>query len=221
MYGKKTFGLTLPLVTKSDGTKFGKTESGTIWLDPAKTSPYAFYQFWMNTADEDAYKFMRYFTFLSIQRIEEIEKHDAEIQGRITGQGILAEEVTLLIHGAEALQSAKRITDALFSGDLGSLSEQELEQIKLDGLPSSDLVLADIAETPLTSLFTECGMVKAGREVKDALGRNAVLINGEAKGAADNMSTADSFSADKALFGRLFLVKLGKKKHHLFEIKES
>ncbi len=219
MYGKQTFGITLPLVTKSDGTKFGKTESGTIWLDPTKTSPYAFYQFWMNTADADAYKFMRYFTFLSIQRIEEIEQHDAEIQGRKTGQGILAEEVTRLIHGEEALQSAKRITEALFSGDLATLSEQELEQIKLDGLPSSDLVLADIAETPLTSLFTECGMVKAGREVKDALGRNAVLINGEAKGAADNMTTAESFSVDKALYGRFFLVKLGKKKHHLFEIK--
>jgi tyrosyl-tRNA synthetase len=219
MYGKQTFGLTLPLVTKSDGTKFGKTESGTIWLDPAKTSPYAFYQFWMNTADADAYKFMRYFTFLSIERIEEIEKHDAEIQGRKTAQGILAEEVTRLIHGEEALQSAKRITEALFSGDLATLSEQELEQIKLDGLPSSDLDLSDIAETPLTSLFTECGMVKAGREVKDALGRNAVLINGEAKGVADNMSTAESFAVEKALYGRFFLVKLGKKKHHLFEIK--
>jgi tyrosyl-tRNA synthetase len=221
MYGKQTFGITLPLVTKSDGTKFGKTESGTIWLDPTKTSPYAFYQFWLNTADADTYKFMGYFTFLSIERIAEIEEIDANIQGRKTGQAILAEEVTRLIHGNEALESAKRITEALFSGDLAKLSEQELEQIKLDGLPSSDLVLADIAETPLTSLFTECGMVKAGREVKDALGRNAVLINGEAKGAADNMSTAESFTADKALYGRFFLVKLGKKKHHLFEIKQS
>ena len=219
MYGKQAFGITLPLVTKSDGTKFGKTESGTIWLDPAKTSPYAFYQFWMNTADADVYKFMRYFTFLSIERIAEIEQHDSKIQGRKTAQGILAEEVTCLIHGDEALQSAKRITDALFSGDLATLSEQELEQIKLDGLPSSDLVLADIVEKPLTSLFTECGMVKAGREIKDALGRNAVLINGEAKGAADNMTTAKSFSVDKALYGRFFLVKVGKKKHHLFEIK--
>jgi tyrosyl-tRNA synthetase len=221
MYGKKTFGLTLPLVTKSDGTKFGKTESGTIWLDPTKTSPYAFYQFWMNTADEDAYKFMRYFTFLTIERIEEIEKHDTEVQGRKTGQGILAEEVTRLIHGDEALQSARRITESLFSGDLAMLSEAELEQIKLDGLPSSDLVLADITEKPLTTLFAECGMVKTGREVKDALGRNAVLVNGEAKGAADNMSTVESFTVNKALYGRFFLVKLGKKKHHLFEIKES
>lgn len=219
MYGKQVFGLTLPLVTKSDGTKFGKTESGTIWLDSSKTSPYAFYQFWLNTADADAYSFLRYFTFLSIEKIEEIEKHDAEIQGRKTAQAILADEVTRIVHGEESLQSAKRITEALFSGDLAALSEQELEQIKLDGLPSSDLVLSDIAETPLTTLFADCGLVKAGREVKDALGRNAVFINGEAKGAEDNMNTAQSFAAEKALFGRFFLVKLGKKKHHLFEIK--
>lgn len=219
MYSKQVFGLTLPLVTKSDGTKFGKTESGTIWLDPAKTSPYAFYQFWMNTADADVYKFMRYFTFLSVERIAEIEAHDAELQGRKTAQPILAEEVTRLIHGDEALESAKRITEALFSGDIASLTEQELEQIKLDGLPSSDLDIAAIGETPMTSLFAECGMVKAGREVKDALGRNAVLINGAAKGAEDNMKTAEIFTKDNALFGRFFMVKLGKKKHHLFEIK--
>ena len=219
MYSKQVFGLTLPLVTKSDGTKFGKTESGTIWLDPTKTSPYAFYQFWMNTADADVYKFMRYFTFLSVERIAEIEAHDAELQGRKTAQPILAEEVTRLIHGDEALESAKRITEALFSGDIASLTEQELEQIKLDGLPSSDLDISAIGEIPMTSLFAECGMVKAGREVKDALGRNAVLINGAAKGAEDNMKTAEIFTKDNALFGRFFMVKLGKKKHHLFEIK--
>lgn len=218
MYSKQVFGLTLPLVTKSDGTKFGKTESGTIWLDPTKTSPYAFYQFWMNTADADAYKFLRYFTFLSIERIAEIEAADAEVQGRKTAQPILAEEVTRLVHGEEALESAKRITQALFSGDLADLSEAELEQIKLDGLPSSDLVLDGLADIPMTSLFADCGMVKAGREVKDALGRNAVLVNNEAKGMDDNMKCAEVFAAGKALFGRFFLVKLGKKKHHLFEI---
>jgi len=220
MYSKQTFGLTMPLVTKSDGTKFGKTESGTIWLDASKTSPYAFYQFWMNTADADAYKFLRYFTFLPVEKIAEIEAADAEIQGRKTAQPILAEEVTRLVHGEDALASAKRITQALFSGDLAELSENELEQIKLDGLPSSDLVLGGLSEIPMTSLFADCGMVKAGREVKDALGRNAVLINGDAKGMEDNMKCAEVFAADKALFGRFFLVKLGKKKYHLFEMKK-
>lgn len=220
MYGKQAFGLTMPLVTKSDGTKFGKTESGTIWLDASKTSPYAFYQFWMNTADADAYKFLRYFTFLPVEKIAEIEAADADIQGRKTAQPILAEEVTRLVHGDDALASAKRITQALFSGDLAELSENELEQIKLDGLPSSDLALDGLAEIPMTSLFADCGMVKAGREVKDALGRNAVLVNGEAKGMEDNMQCADIFAADKALYGRFFLVKLGKKKYHLFEVKK-
>ncbi|WP_430460456.1 tyrosine--tRNA ligase [Thalassolituus sp. LLYu03] len=218
MYGKQVFGLTLPLVTKADGTKFGKTESGTIWLDPAKTSPYAFYQFWLNTADADVYKFLRYFTFLPIAQIEEIEATDAGIQGRKTAQPILADEVTRLVHGEEALQSAKRITEALFSGDIAQLSEKELEQIKLDGLPSSDLTLAGLDAIPMTTLFAECGLATAGREVKDALTRNAVTINGEAKGMDDNMKAAEAFAADKALFGRFFLVKLGKKKYHLFEI---
>lgn len=214
----QTFGLTVPLVTKSDGTKFGKTESGAVWLDPKKTSPYSFYQFWLNTADADAYKFLKYFTFLSIERINEIEAHDAQIQGRKTAQGILADEVTRLVHGEEALQSAKRITEALFSGDLAQLSEQELEQIKLDGLPSSTLDPKELADKPLTTLFTECGMVGAGREVKDALSRNSVWINGVAKSEADNMSAASIFMPANALYGRFFLVKLGKKKHHLFEI---
>lgn len=216
--GAQTFGLTVPLVTKSDGTKFGKTESGAVWLDPAKTSPYSFYQFWMNTADADVYKFMRYFTFIPVERIAEIEAHDATIEGRKTAQPILAEEVTRLVHGEEALQSARRITEALFSGDIAQLSEAELEQIKLDGLPSSDLQLNGLTDMPMTTLFTDSGMVKAGREVKDALGRNAIFINGAAQGAEDNMKTAEVFSPEKALYGRFFLVKVGKKKYHLFEI---
>ena len=217
-YGGQTYGLTLPLVTKSDGTKFGKTESGTIWLDAAKTSPYAFYQFWLNTADVDSIKFLRYFTFLSLQQIEDIEVQDKEAQGRPKAAGILAEEVTRLIHGEEGLVAAQRITQALFSGDTTSLSEDDLQQLRLDGLPSSDLVLKDLVDKPLTTLLTECGMVKVGREVKDALGRNAVLVNGVAKGLEDNNASVDCFAKENALFDRFFLVKLGKKKYHLLEI---
>src|SRR5690606_21857515 len=104
---------------------------------------------------------------------------------------------------------------------IAQLSEQELEQIKLDGLPSSDLTLAGLDAVPMTTLFTECGMVTAGREVKDALSRNAVTINGEAKGVEDNMQAAAAFAPAKALFGRFFLVTLGKKKYHLFDIATS
>ena len=215
--GAQTYGLTVPLVTKADGTKFGKTESGAVWLDPAKTSPYAFYQFWMNTADADAYKFLRYFTFLPVETIAEIEAHDATIQGRKTAQPILADEVTRLVHGEDALQSAKRITEALFSGDVANLSEQELEQIKQDGLPSSDLDTSGLAEKPLTSLLSEAGLGQ-GKQIKDALGRKAVIVNGAELGMDDLMKGAEIFTPEKALYGRFFLVRMGKKKYHLFEL---
>jgi tyrosyl-tRNA synthetase len=218
MNGKQVFGLTLPLVTKSDGTKFGKTETGTIWLDAKKTSPYAFYQFWLSTVDADAYKFLKYFTFLSVEEIDEIEKTDAQLQGRKTAQGILAKEVTQLLHGEEGLAGAQRITDALFSGDAASLSEADLEQIKQDGLPSSDLIAEDFTDKPLTSLLAEAGMGQ-GKQVKDALGRSAVVINGAPYGMDALMAGPDIFAKDKALYGRFFMVKLGKKKHHLFELK--
>lgn len=218
MNGNQVFGLTLPLVTKSDGTKFGKTESGTIWLDAKKTSPYAFYQFWLNTADADAYKFLKYFTFLSIAEIDAIEAEDAEIQGRKTVQPILAREVTKLLHGEEGLTAAMRITDALFSGDAAQLSENDLEQIKLDGLPSSDLAAADLTDKPLTSLLSEAGLGQ-GKQIKDALGRNAVVVNGKGYGIDALMAAPEIFSQENALFGRFFITKLGKKKHHLFELK--
>lgn len=217
MNRQQVFGLTLPLVTKADGTKFGKTESGTIWLDAKKTSQYAFYQFWLNTADADVYKFLRYFTFLSEAEIVAIEEKDKAAEGRPEGQGILAKEVTKLVHGEDGLAAAERITQAMFQGTLAELSESDLEQLALDGLPSSSLP-ADFAEKPLTTILAEGGMVKAGREVKDALGRNAVFVNGEAKGAEDNMKAAEVFDSGKALYGKFFLVKLGKKKNHLFTL---
>jgi tyrosyl-tRNA synthetase len=183
-----------------------------------KTSQYAFYQFWLNTADADVYKFLSYFTFLSPERVAEIEAVDQKTQGRPQGQAILAIEVTKLVHGEVGLIAAQRITEAMFSGDIGSLSEEDLEQLKLDGLPASDLSRVELAEKPLTSLLTDCGMVKAGREVKDALGRKAVLINGVAKGAEDNMKAQECFAKSTALFGRFYIVKLGKKKYHLLEV---
>ncbi len=214
----RTFGLTVPLITKADGTKFGKTEGGAVWLDPKKTSQYAFYQFWMNTADADVYRFLQFFTFLPIEEIEAIKKADEERDGRPEAQKILAVEATRLVHGEEGLAAAQRITEALFSGDLSDLSEQDLEQLALDGLPSAKVKREVLEGQPMTQLFAEVGMVKSGKQVKDALGRNAVLFNGEARGAADNMNLPECFAVDKAMYGRFFLVKLGKKNHFLFEI---
>lgn len=214
----KCFGLTVPLITKADGTKFGKTEAGAVWLDPKKTSPYSFYQFWLNVADADVYKFLSYFTFIPLAEIEAIKAADDAAEGRPQAQGVLAREVTKLVHGDPGLAAAQRITAALFSGDLGDLSEQDFEQLSQDGLPFSELPRERLEDMPLTLLLTDCGMVKAGREVKDALGRNSVLINGVAMGPADNMNNAKNFASEKALYGRFFMVRLGKKKYHLFEL---
>ena len=216
--GEQVFGLTLPLVTKADGTKFGKTESGTIWLDPAKTSPYAFYQFWLNTADADVYKFLRYFTFLSVERIAEIEEADKQAEGRPQAQSVLAKEVTALVHGQEGLQAAERITASLFSGNISDLAEQDLQQLQLDGLPFNSLQRSALADAPLTQLLVDSGMVKSGKQVKDALGKGSILINGRAIGSESNMDVPACFEEADALYGKYFVCRLGKKKYHLFEV---
>ena len=216
-YGGKAYGLTLPLVTKSDGTKFGKTESGTIWLDANKTSPYAFYQFWLNTADADAYKFLKYFTFLSVEDIDALEEKDKAAAGRPEAQAVLAREVTRLVHGEDGLAGAERITKALFSGDAAELSADDYRQLAQDGLPSYVVSPGDLEE-PLTSLLVKVGLAGSGKQVKDALQRKALLVNGDAFGAEDNMSGVTIFSAANAKYGSYFLVRLGKKKYALLTL---
>ncbi|WP_027950442.1 tyrosine--tRNA ligase [Haliea salexigens] len=216
MYGNAVYGLTMPLITKADGTKFGKTESGTVWLDPARTSPYAFYQFWLGTADVDVYRFLKYFTFLPVAEIDALQQADEQRQGRPEAQAVLAREVTALVHGDEGLSAAQRITAALFSDDLASLSATDLEQLRLDGLPASELPGANALPATLTQLLTEAGMATSGKQVKDALTRNAVLCNGRPVGWAENESPAAVFELAHALHGRYYVVRLGKKKYHLF-----
>ena len=211
------FGLTSPLITKADGSKFGKTESGTVLLNAGKTSPYSFYQFWLNVADEDVYKFLRYFTFLSLEGIEDIERSDRDSDKKPEAQRILAREVTELVHGKLGVEAALRISDALFSGDPNKLSKKDFEQMCQDGISSSSVDEEGLLQKPLTQILTDCGMVKAGREVKDALGRHSVFVNGIPQGNSDNMKAREIFSKEKALHGRFFLVRLGKKKYHLFE----
>jgi tyrosyl-tRNA synthetase len=217
LHGNQVFGLTMPLITKTDGTKFGKTESGTIWLDPARTSPYAFYQFWLGTADADAYKFLKYFTFMDVADIDAIEQADAERQGRPEGQSVLAREVTRLVHGQAGLLAAERITESLFSGSIDALAESDMLQLRQDGLPASTVARDEFPET-LTQMLTDAGMASSGKQVKDALGRSAVMVNNKALGWADNAAVANCFAPASALFGRFYLVKLGKKKYHLFEV---
>ena len=129
MEQNQVYGVTVPLVTKSDGTKFGKTETGTVWISANMTSPYALYQFWLNVADADVYRYLKFYSFLSVNEIEEIEQSDKNSQGRREAQGILAAEVTELLHGATGLTAAKRISDALFSGDIAQLTNEDLDPV--------------------------------------------------------------------------------------------
>ena len=214
LHGKQVFGLTLPLVTKADGTKFGKTESGTIWLDATKTSPYAFYQFWLGTADADVYRFLRYFTFLPVDDIVAIEQADREREGRPEAQRILAREVTRLVHGEAGLTAAERITEALFSGAPDTLAEADLQQLALDGLPSNHFARDDFPPT-FSQLLTQVG-VAAGKQVKDALVREAIWVNGQPVSGGPTTNCDAALDKAQSLHGRYFLIRFGKKKYHLF-----
>ncbi|MFO0325693.1 MAG: tyrosine--tRNA ligase [Burkholderiales bacterium] len=207
LHRAQVYGLTLPLVVKADGTKFGKTESGTIWLDAKRTSPYAFYQFWLNTADADVYTFMRYFTFLPVAEIAAIEAADAAREGKREGQRILAEQVTELVHGKAALEAAQRITASLFSGDVSALTESDLAQLAQDGMPSAD-VAASI--DGLTDVLAASGLAKSKTEAKTFIQSGSVAINGHKVDAIDH-----KIGSSEKLFGRFTLLRRGKKNYSL------
>ncbi|MDF0606860.1 tyrosine--tRNA ligase [Neisseriaceae bacterium TC5R-5] len=203
------YGLTMPLVTKADGTKFGKTESGTIWLDAKKTSPYAFYQFWLGTADADVYQFLRYFTFLSVAEIAAIEAADQARDSKPEAQRILAEQLTTLVHGSAALAAAQRITQSLFNNDLSSLTAEDFAQLAQDGLPSLQLPLS---ASSLIDALAAGGLAKSKSEARTFIQSGAVSING-----IKNDSLEHQFTDSDTLFSRYTLLKRGKKNYALIE----
>ena len=200
-------GLTLPLITKADGTKFGKTEAGAIWLDPKKTSPYAFYQFWLNTSDADVYRFLRFFTFLPVDRIADIEAADRASGQKPEAQRILAEEATRLVHGAAALQAAQRISASLFSGELGGLTEGDLEQLAQDGMPG---VTLDTAGDSLIDALVGAGLAKSKSEARTFIQGGSVAVNGTRVDAIDHR-----FASRERLYGRFTILRRGKKHYGL------
>lgn len=204
--GEQVMGMTLPLITKSDGTKFGKTESGTVWLDPEQTSPYNFYQFWLNTDDSDVYRFLRYYTFISCNEIDEIEANDRTVSGKPQAQKILAEAVTRFVHGSEGLKTAQRISQVLFSGEVATLTLHELEQLALDGLPCIQIS----PEEPLDSVLVTGGLVGSKRQARELIEQGAVRLNGE---RAAQTRLEESF----ALFDTYWVVQKGKKHFCLFK----
>lgn len=175
MYGEtEAYGLTIPLVVKSDGKKFGKTEGGAVWLDAAKTSPYEFYQFWINTTDDDVIKFLKYFTFLEQEEIEALEKSLNEAPHLREAQKALAENVTRFIHGQDALDDAIRISQALFAGDLQSLSASELKE----GFKDVPQVELSSETRNIVEIIVETGISSSKRQAREDVNNGAIYING-------------------------------------------
>ncbi|RAP74929.1 tyrosine--tRNA ligase [Paenibacillus montanisoli] len=208
MGGSGAFGMTMPLVTKSDGKKFGKTESGAIWLDRNKTSVYQFYQFWINTDDNDVVKFLKYFTFLSKAEIEALEAELQQHPERRAAQRELAREVTKLVHGADAVVTAEKITQALFSGEFVQLSEEELIEALRD-MPTT-VFAADQEESHLMSLLVEVGAAPSKRQAKQDIDGGAVYVNGQKQSGSDTV-----IPKDQRLHGKYLVIRRGKKNYFL------
>ncbi|BDG46137.1 MULTISPECIES: tyrosine--tRNA ligase [Parageobacillus] len=206
----KAFGLTVPLVTKADGTKFGKTESGAVWLDKEKTSPYEFYQFWINTDDRDVIKYLKYFTFLSKEEIEELEKQLQKAPEQRAAQKALAEEMTKLVHGEDALKQAVRISEALFSGSVSQLTGEEIEQGFKD-VPSFEY---EGEEVPLVELLVMAKIVPSKRQAREDIANGAIYINGER--VQDINAT---ITKANRIEGRFTIIRRGKKKYYLIRYK--
>lgn len=207
MYGQtEAFGLTIPLVTKSDGKKFGKSESGAVWLDPEKTSPYEFYQFWINQSDEDVIKFLKYFTFLDKEEIDRLEQSKEEAPHLREAQKALAENVTKFIHGEEALNDAIRISKALFSGDLKSLTGKELKE----GFKDVPQVSLSSETTNIIEALIETGIATSKRQAREDVNNGAIYINGERQQSVDY-----ELSNDDKIDNEFTIIRRGKKKYFM------
>ncbi|HSE92753.1 MAG TPA: tyrosine--tRNA ligase [Methylomirabilota bacterium] len=206
--GAAAYGLTQPLVTKADGEKFGKTESGTVWLDPAKTSPYEMFQFWLNTADADVATYLKYFTFLTLDEIEQLAEATRRAPQEREAQRVLAERVTDIVHGQPARREAERITAALFRGDVRSLSEAELEHVTRT-LPTAPLPApVPGVLVPLVDVLTASGLAGSRRAARELITTGAIQVNGDrVRDAAARVSSHD------ALHGRYLILTRGRKTH--------
>ncbi|MEE9273895.1 MAG: tyrosine--tRNA ligase [bacterium] len=207
--GKEAYGITCPLITTAGGRKFGKTEAGSVWLDPARTSPYRFSQHWIQTDDKDVGRFLRYFTFLPLEEIGAIEKAHLENPGRREGQRLLARAVTALVHGEEAARSAERAAEILFGGDLEGIEERDLleaagEMPRTAHAAAPPLVLVDA--------LVETGLCRSKGMARKDLSGGGIYVNNRRVAEEDaSLSRAD------LLFGRYVLLRKGKKNYHLLE----
>ncbi len=213
----KAYALTVPLITKSDGTKFGKSEGGNIWLDANRTSPYKFYQYWLNTSDEDAEKYIKIFTFLDKDTVDSLIKEHKEMPHLRLLQKKIGEEVTLMTHGKEAYDNALKATQILFgkstAADLRSLDEQTFLDV-FDGVPVSEITQADIDNgiDIIDAFHEKSGFLKSNGEVRRALKENSISVNKAKVAEAYTITSADLIAQKYVLLQR------GKKKYFLLKI---
>jgi len=208
-------GVVMPLITNAAGTKFGKTEEGTIWLDPALTSPFRFYQFWINTTDEDVGKYLRFFTLQDRATIEALEAEHAESPWQRAAQKSLAEEVTRRVHGEDGLARALRATEALFGGSIEGLGADEIADVFAD-VPSSEVARDRLSGegVGVVDLLAECGVTPSKGEARRSVEGGGIYINSVRVEEVDEMVTAD-----RAIEGRFLVLRKGKKSYHLVELK--
>ena len=209
--GAKVHGLVLPLITTATGAKFGKTEAGTIWLDPSRTSPYEFYQFWVNVDDRDAGRYLRFFTFLERARIEEIEQTAAREPEKRHAQRELAREVTRLVHGADEMEQAERAAEKVFKGEIASMSRSELLQVFAS--VGSAVIPRQAEGWRLPSLVVQAGLATSAGEATRLIRQRAVHVNGRL--LTDEKARV---TAADAIEGEFFVVKKGKKELFLLRI---
>ena len=206
----RAYGLTIPLMLKSDGTKFGKSAGGAVWLDPEKTTPYEFYQFWLNQDDRDVIKYIKYFTFLEKEEIEALEVSVQEEPHKRQAQKRLAEEVTRFVHGEAALQDALKITNALFTGDVQQLNADEIEQ----GFKNMPTFESEKVEQNLATWLVDLGIEPSRRQSREDIQNGAISINGEKITDLEYVWTPE-----QSFEGRFVLVRRGKKKYFLVKLK--
>mgnify|MGYP000960186626 FL=1 len=206
----RAYGLTIPLMLKSDGTKFGKSAGGAVWLDPEKTTPYEFYQFWLNQDDRDVIKYIKYFTFLEKEEIEALEVSVQEEPHKRQAQKRLAEEVTRFVHGESALQDALKITNALFTGDVQQLNADEIEQ----GFKNMPTFESEKVEQNLATWLVDLGIEPSRRQSREDIQNGAISINGEKITDLEHVWTPE-----QSFEGRFVLVRRGKKKYFLVKLK--
>ena len=205
----KVYGITFPLVTKADGTKFGKTESGAVWLDKNKTSVYDFYQYWINTADQDVINRLKQFTFLNKEQIEELEKSLNNEPEKRLAQKVLAEEITKLVHGEKEFKKAVKVTEALFSGDVSDLDIEEIE------MGFSNLDSIEVTEEKLLiDCLVELQIASSKRQARELIGSNAITINGNKETDLDFL-----VKKEKALHQKYSIIRKGKKKYAIIKHK--